>query len=140
MLAGPDPHRQGIGAMSAQGHWRGSSQARPEPCRWGAGSGMEHSALCDIVGKRAYWGPRCFLWWPAPPPLTFPQRRLASPVGPDLLPGSLCLGFPLPSHYCTAPRTSSTPLPSPLGCLHTTNPSPLPGTDLGRLSLSSQSP
>ena len=33
-----------------------------------------------------------------------------------------------------------TPLPSPSGCLHTANPSPLLGTDLWSLSLSAQVP
>ena len=34
--------------------------------------------------------------------------------------------------------TIGTLLPSPSGCLHTANPSPLPGTDLWSLSLSAQ--
>ena len=37
------------------------------------------------------------------PSSCLPQHwHLASPVGPELFPGSLCHGFPLPSPYCTA--------------------------------------
>ena len=45
----------------------------------------------------------------------------------------LWLPTPQPSAYCSLPH--SILLPSPLGCLHTTNPSRLPGTDLWILGL-----
>ena len=68
------------------------------------------------------------------------QWCLISPVGVDLLPCSLCLWLstpqPLVYHFphpwCTAPRL--------LGCLHTSNTSPLPGNDLWSLSLITQPP
>ena len=65
----------------------------------------------------------------SPPLLLSPSLvwHLASPAGPDLLPGSLGFGTPLPS--------LGTLLPSPSGCLHTASPSPPPGTDLQRLVL-----
>ena len=50
-----------------------------------------------------------------------------SPAGPDLLPGSLGFGTPLPALGVL--------LHSPSGCLHTANTSPLPGTDLQILRL-----
>ena len=59
------------------------------------------------------------------------QWRLASPVGADLLPCSLCHGIPLPpaSTWRSFPACGTLFL-RPLGCLHTANPSRLPGTDL----------
>ena len=59
----------------------------------------------------------------AAPPRPRQHWRLASPAGPDLLPGSPCCGALLLS---------------PLGCPHTASPRPLPETDLRSLSLSTQ--
>ena len=45
-------------------------------------------------------------------PTTSPQHwHLVSPVGPDLLPGSLCHGVPLLSPWHTAPKSL---MPSPV--------------------------
>ena len=49
------------------------------------------------------------------------------------------LASPSSAHGILLP-THGTLLLSPLGCLHTANPSPLPGTDLQSLSLSAQPP
>ena len=67
-----------------------------------------------------------FLWRSARPPPSLPNfAPLASPAGPQLLKGF---------------RGCGVPLPSPSGCLHTSNPSPLPGTDLQTLNLGHQAP
>ena len=65
------------------------------------------------------------------------QWCLASPMGPDLLLGSLSLGVLLPSLWHLALQLW---LPSPSACRHTVNPSPLPGDDLWYPSLSTQPP
>ena len=67
------------------------------------------------------------------PPLSScpPQQwHLGYPLGPDLswVPSTLAFGSP----------ACGIPLPSPSGCLHTANPSALPGTNLWSLSLSAQ--
>ena len=68
-----------------------------------------------------------------------PQHwHLVSPVGPDLLPGSLCCGFPLPSPWLIVPSTQDALLLSPSGCLHIANPSLLPETNLWSLGFSAQ--
>ena len=46
-------------------------------------------------------------------------------------------GFP---QLCSTPQSAAHCSLAPSGCLHTANPSPLPGTDLWSLSLSAQPP
>ena len=76
---------------------------------------------------------KIFLWFYA---LILPSLRMvpffSCRPSPPL--GSLSCDNLLTSLWYTVPL-----LPSPLGCLHTTNATPLPGTDLQSLSLSVQS-
>ena len=117
---------------------------------WGQSAGMAGSFWPGLhgVGEGGCAGKLCSASWLAsmhsgaqgffyggPPLLLSPYQHwhLVSPA-----PGSLCCGFPLPSPYHIAPSTRVTLLPSPLGCLHTINPSPLPGTNLWSLGLGAQ--
>ena len=74
-----------------------------------------------------------YSYCPTPPPLTLPNN------------GSLLLlksqaSCCTPSAVALSSPACGALLPSPSGCPHTTNPIPLPGTDLQSLSLSSQPP
>ena len=93
------------------------------------------STACSLCKRHpATWDPACaprkiLLWWSHTSSLCPPQQScLASPVGPGLLMLSLSSGALLSSPW----------LPSPSGCLHTANPSPLPRIVLWSLSLSTQ--
>ena len=94
----------------------------------------ECSALSQLAGKWIFYGSPPLL-------LSHPQQwHHVSSAVPDLLLGSLSCSFPFSSPYLTASPSHSALLPSPLGCLHTPNTSPLPGTDLQSLSLAAQPP
>ena len=81
-------------------------------------------------------GAGIFLWQSALPPFALPNSGTLPLLHVQTF--SLVL-LPCHSHpqlvvYCSP--THGTVILSPLGCLHTANPIPLPGTDLQSLSLS----
>ena len=99
-------------------------------------------ALCEPEGRHACSKARSFLWRSAPPPLFLPSSGALlllcvpvqnfSQVLSAVVFHSQAYGIPFPAH--------GTLHLIPLGCLHTANPSPLPGTDLWSLSFSAQPP
>ena len=91
--------------------------------RGGLPSESLHLRVCLCIEKDIPMSPLL-------PLLPSPKWCLASPTGPGLLPKSLSYGALLPSPWCAAPE--------PFSCLHTANPSLLPGTDLQNLNLSAQ--
>ena len=121
--------RSQVGVQPAS-RWWGAAPGRLSSLRWGRGGN------CTQVGAQGVF------YGGGPPLLLSPpqQWRLISPVALDLLLGSLCCGFLCPSPYCTTFPACGTLLPRLLCCLHTTNPSPLPGTDIRSINLSPQPP
>ena len=112
---------------------------------WTQGAGVmcrECSALSELAVKCSLWGARSFPWRPTPPTLPSPAMASCLSCGSKPSPGVTlsCLSTPQPLAYCCHPPRHGSLLPSPLGCLHTANPNPLPGTDPWSLSLSSQPP
>ena len=92
---------------------------------------MEEALLSDSWQASMHAGVQGVFYGGQPLLLSLPQQwYLVSPVGPDLLPGSLCCGFPLPIPQRITPSTRDALLPNPSRCLHPTNPSLLPGTYL----------
>jgi len=111
-------------------------------CAWGGGEGIHWEELLSTSWWARALGGVQGVFYGSPPLLLFPPQHwhLVSPVGPDLLPGSLCYGFPLPSPWRIAPSTCDALFPSPSGSLHTANPSLFLGTNLQSLGLSAQPP
>ena len=101
--------------------------------------GMLH--LLQLVDMCTRWGARNFLWWPFPTLLILTNNG-ALPLlwvltfSWVLSVMACCISWPLPYGSLTCGALFL----SPLGCLHTINPSPLLGTDLQSLSLSAQPP
>ena len=85
-------------------------QAGPYLRVWSTVTGKVHSALCDPVGKCAHWGPRSFLWWPAPPPLPVPTVAPCLFCRLDLLPFPSALAFhSLALEYHSLPQQCTAP-------------------------------
>ena len=90
------------------------------------------SQLACVQGV-SYGGPPLFLW---PAPTMVPCLC----CGPRPSPGFPLLWHSTPQLVAHHSPTHGTVLLNPLGCPHTANSSPLPGTDLWSLSLSVQPP
>ena len=88
--------------------------------------------MCPALWESAHAQGKRLLWQPTPPPLIFSSN------GTLLLLSQNSSWVPLAMTLCSS--AYYVPLPSPSGCHHTANPSPLPGTDLWSLSLRTQSP
>ena len=121
---GRDPGRMGMGAGSEKGcqqgrirvGWAwvpgvGKGAAGPDPPGWGTDARKGCSALCNPVGRHAHWGPRSFLWQPAPPPVPFPTvvpclscGSRPSPRVPSAVAfhsPALSVPLPLPTAHCS---------------------------------------
>ena len=112
VLAGLDPCVWGLdlrGMGAGAGCGTGASRAGSA---WvGTGTRKGHSALFSPMGRRAHWGPRSFLWQPAPPPVPFPT---VAPPNTGALPHLRVRTFSrVPSAGAFHSPTVSIPLPPP---------------------------
>ena len=124
-------HTRGAWSLVActRGTWspvaRTSIALPPVACTRGA-----HTQSPSLCSERYSYGDL------PPPPLALPTTATFLLLWAQ----TLGCGVALPSSWHSAPQPKAHPLPSPSGYVHTANPSPLPGTDLQRLSLGAQPP
>lgn len=130
------PSRWCSAALSPRGAWPLRALARGAPTPVAHERDTPSPIACTrgaLPSKSPHVHRRILLWWPAPPPLALSHNSTLT-----LLWAQTSSQVPLAVVFCSPAH--GTPLPSPLGCLHTTNPSLLPKNDLWSLSLSTQTP